>query len=592
VKRYYPRLVLILLLLSLAPTVTVSGAPSISITPDKSQYRRGDDITFHVTGLNAADNDFLLFQITDSSGTPRFVAQMDDPAGTTLDGPFKIPLDWPRGTYTMYVREDTDPAGSTTFYLYVPRGGVPTPPPPTIPTAEELEGMSAADAAEELLSLSKDNASQLLTEVSADFAVKILGKFTAEEAAEILEAGIDNGLVDELGALLNDMDDESAATLLLEIEPESGAALVEAMASDDLTEAAKTVEAAVKKRLGETGPEKAQEILDKIAETLDNTDTDALVDIFVEITGLPETPETVATVMEAMKVTKVLDVVSAWVDAGSLEELAEVFGYFTEDFLETIYLGMTTAERTALYPYLSEETVAALPELGEFTVSGLSVSPDTVEPGEVVTISVDVENVGTGTSKYTVNLKIDGTTEESTELTLAAGEDETVTWTVSKTAAKTYDVDVNGLKGSFTVEEPVPPAPAEFVLSDLVVSPASIQTGETVTVSVTVANVGEESGSYTAELLVDDSKVDEETVALVGGASETVEFTGVSGDEGTHTVSVGDLSGSFTVEAPPEEEPGLNWALYAVAGVVILVIAYVVYKQFLESWTPFSTILI
>ena len=582
-KRYYPRLVLILLLLMLAPTVTVSGAPSISITPDKSQYRRGDDITFHVTGLNAADNDFLLFQITDPSGTPRFVAQMDDPAGTTLDGPFKIPLDWPRGTYTMYVREDTDPAGSTTFYLYVPRGGVPTPPPPAIPTAEELEGMSAADAAEALLSLSKDNASQLLTEVSADFAVKILSKFTAEEAAEILEAGVDNGLADELGALLNDMDDESAATLLLEIEPQSGAALVEAMASDDLTEAAKTVEAAVKKRLGETDPEKAREILDKIAETLDNTDTDALVDIFVEITGLPETPETVATVMEAMKVTKVLDVVSAWVDAGSLEELAEVFDYFTEDFLETIYLGMTMAERTALYPYLSEETVATLPELGEFEISGLSISPETVEPGEVVTISVYVENVGTGTSRYTVNLKVDGTTEESIELTLAAGEDETVKWTVSKTAAKTYDVDVNGLTGSFTVEEPVPPAPAEFVLSDLVVSPASIQTGETVTVSVTVANVGEESGSYTAELLVDDSKVDEETVTLVGGASETVEFTDVSGDEGTHTVSVGVLSGSFTVEAPPEEEPGLNWALYAVAGVVVLVIAYVVYKQFLES---------
>ncbi len=341
--------------------------------------------------------------------------------------------------------------------------------------------------------------------------------------------------------------------MLLEIEPESGASLVEAMANDDLNEAAKTVEAAIKKRLGETDPEKAQEILDKIAETLDNTDTDALVDIFVEIANLPETPETVATVMEAMEVTKVLDVVSAWVDAGSLEELAEVFSYFSEDFLETIYLGMTTAERTALYPHLSEETVAALPDLGEFEVSGLSISPETVEPGEVVTISVDVENVGTGISTYTVNLKLEGTTEDSTELTLAAGEDGTVTWTAS-----------------------------EFELYNLVVSPASIETGDTVTVSVTVANVGEESGSYTAELLVDESKVDEETVTLVGGASETVEFTGVSGDEGTHTVSVGDLSGSFTVEAP-QEEPGLNWALYAVAGVVILVIAYVVYKQFLES---------
>lgn len=216
------------------------------------------------------------------------------------------------------------------------------------------------------------------------------------------------------------------------------------------------------------------------------SDTDALVDIFVEIANLPETPETVATVMEAMEVTKVLDVVSAWVDAGSLEEFAEVFSYFSEDFLETIYLGMTTAERTALYPHLSEETVAALPDLGEFEVGGLSISPETVEPGEIVTISVDVENVGTGTSTYTVNLKIDGTTEESTELTLAAGEDETVTWTVSKTAAKTYNVDVNGLTGSFTLEA-------------------------------------------------------------------------------------------------PQDEPGLNWILYAVAGVVILVIAYVVYKQFLES---------
>jgi hypothetical protein len=583
-KKYYSKIVLLLLLLSLMSTVTVLGAPSISITPDQSQYRRGDLINLQITGLSAGVNDFLLFQIIDSNGKPRFVAQMTDSGGTTFSGPFRIPEDWPRGTYTIYVREDTDAAGSTTFYLYVPSGGSYMPPPSTAPpTAEELEEMSAADAADELLSLSKKDASKLLTEVSKDFAVKILGKLTTKEAVDILEAGVDNGLADELGAILNEMDDESAATLLLEIDPESGASLVEAMASDDLTEAAKTVEAAVKKRLGETDPEKVQEILDKIAETLENTDTDALVDIFVEIAGLPETPETVATVMEAMEVTKVLDVISAWVDAGSLEELAEVFGYFSEDFLETIYLGMTTAERTALYPYLSEETVAALPELGEFEVRGLSISPETVESGEVVTISVDVENVGTGTSKYTVNLKVDGTTEESTELTLAAGEDETFTWTVSKTAAKTYDVDVNGLTGSFTVEEPVPPAPAEFTLSNLFVSPTSIETGETVTVSVTVANVGEESGSYTAELLVDESKVDEETVTLVGGASETVEFTDVSGDEGTHTVSVGDLSGSFTVEAPPEEEPGLNWALYAVAGVVILVIAYVVYKQFLES---------
>jgi len=108
-----------------------------------------------------------------------------------------------------------------------------------------------------------------------------------------------------------------------------------------------------------------------------------------------------------------------------------------------------------------------------------------------------------------------------------------------------------------TMEEPDLPDPAEFVLSNLVVSHTTVETEETVTVSVTVANVGEESGSYTAELLVDGSKVGEETATLEGGASETVEFTGVSGDEGTHTVSIGDLSGSFTVTAPPDEPGGI-----------------------------------
>jgi len=97
-----------------------------------------------------------------------------------------------------------------------------------------------------------------------------------------------------------------------------------------------------------------------------------------------------------------------------------------------------------------------------------------------------------------------------------------------------------------------------------------------------VTNVGEEAGSYTAELLIDGSKVDEDMVTLVGGASETVEFTGVSGEEGSHTVSVGDLSSSFTVETPPGGV-SLNYSLYAVGGLAILGVAWVVYMQFLES---------
>ena len=227
------------------------------------------------------------------------------------------------------------------------------------------------------------------------------------------------------------------------------------------------------------------------------------------------------------------------------------------------------------------------PPSAKFVLSDFTISPTTVEPDETVKISVKVTNTGTSSGTKTIKLTIDGVVEKSETVTIGVQESETVSWNVRKTTTGTYSVDVNGLIGSFNVEteegpEPQPPEPASFILSNLVVSPSTVEPDETVTVSVTVMNVGEEAGSYTADLLIDGSKVDEDTVSLVGGASETVEFTGVSGEEGSHTVSVGDLSGSFTVEMP-EGGVGLNWSLYAVGGLAILGVAWVVYKQFLES---------
>jgi hypothetical protein len=223
------------------------------------------------------------------------------------------------------------------------------------------------------------------------------------------------------------------------------------------------------------------------------------------------------------------------------------------------------------------------PEPAAFILSNLVVSPSTVEPGETVTVSVTVMNVGEVEGSYTVELLIDGFKVDEYTVTLDGGFSETVEFTVTEDTDGTYTVSIGELSDSFTVETPPPPpTPAEFELSNLVISPTTVEIGEPISVSVTVTNVGEEAGSYTAELLIDDSKVDEDTVSLVGGASETVEFTGVSGEEGSHTVSVGDLSGSFTV-VMPEEGVGLNWALYAVGGLAILGVAWVVYRQFLES---------
>jgi hypothetical protein len=54
---------------------------------------------------------------------------------------------------------------------------------------------------------------------------------------------------------------------------------------------------------------------------------------------------------------------------------------------------------------------------------------------------------------------------------------------------------------------------------------------------------------------VDDTIVNTQTLMLNGGASKLVQFEYIAEKEGTHTVSLGDLTGSFTVKAIEPEDP-------------------------------------
>jgi len=302
------------------------------------------------------------------------------------------------------------------------------------------------------------------------------------------------------------------------------------------------------------------------------------VDIFVEIANLPATPSTVADVLQAMDLTKVLDVVTAWVDTGNVEELAEVYSYFPDAYLEDVWMSMTSEERNTLYPYLDAATAERLPAIGEFQVSGLQASPATVTPGQVVTISVTVENVGADPGTYTVTLKIDGTTEQTSKLSLTPGQSQTLQWTVSRTQAKTYNVDVNGLTGTFTVE--TPPAPAAFTFSNLAVTPTTVEQGMPVTVTVSVTNTGGQRGSTTVELKVNGVIAESKTVTLNPGASTTATFTVTKDTAGSYTVAVGSLTGSFTVTAPPQPPtPSFPWEILVVAVVVVAAVAYYLYTQ-------------
>ncbi len=97
-------------------------------------------------------------------------------------------------------------------------------------------------------------------------------------------------------------------------------------------------------------------------------------------------------------------------------------------------------------------TFVACKAPAEFELSNITLSKTTVDVGDSVTISVDVENVGGTTGDCTVNFTVDGTPLTATVEKVRSGKQKTATVTYTPTEAKTYSVTADGLSASFVAE--------------------------------------------------------------------------------------------------------------------------------------------
>jgi hypothetical protein len=97
------------------------------------------------------------------------------------------------------------------------------------------------------------------------------------------------------------------------------------------------------------------------------------------------------------------------------------------------------------------------PAPAAFSASNLSIQPAEIQPDETVTISVSVANTGGMEGSYNVVLMINGVTEAEESVTIAAGDSQSVSFSITKEDAGSYSVAVDGLSGSFVIVAPVPP---------------------------------------------------------------------------------------------------------------------------------------
>lgn len=147
--------------------------------------------------------------------------------------------------------------------------------------------------------------------------------------------------------------------------------------------------------------------------------------------------------------------------------------------------------------------------------------------------------------------------------------------------ARVYHFTCFAIFGYEVIVPPVIPViPAEFIVSDLTVSPTEVNIGERVSISLIVANTGGQLGSYKVTLKINGVVEATKEVTVHAGFSKELIFTILKDVAGTYSVDVDGLAGSFRVKEKPvptppvvpvvPPPPRVNWAILGpIIGVVV-----------------------
>ncbi|MCL9813553.1 CARDB domain-containing protein [Natranaeroarchaeum aerophilus] len=194
------------------------------------------------------------------------------------------------------------------------------------------------------------------------------------------------------------------------------------------------------------------------------------------------------------------------------------------------------------------------------SINEVNVDPRAVETGESSTVTATVENSGDGPGSTRVGLSVDGTIVSQQLISLRPGQTTTVTFERTFQQSGEYEIAVTNRPGvtiytteAGTVTVTDPPSGPSFEVTDAAVSATEIDLGDSVDVTATVANVGDEDGTFTAELAIAGVVFQSQQIDVAAGEEETVTFTRAFADEGTFAVSVsGSEAGEVTVGSPGE----------------------------------------
>ncbi|OYR42841.1 CARDB domain-containing protein [Halorubrum sp. Hd13] len=180
-------------------------------------------------------------------------------------------------------------------------------------------------------------------------------------------------------------------------------------------------------------------------------------------------------------------------------------------------------------------------------VTDAELEGDVVDAGEEVTVSATIENTGDREGTLSVSAAAGGDVKTTEAVTVGPGETRTQQLTYTATAAGEYEITVNGM----TAETLTVIRPATFRTTNPDIESDTVLESEPTEVTATIVNVGTESGTHTATLVVDGESVATQALDIGPGDSETVVFSRAFDEADEYAIAVNnDTAGTLSVLEP------------------------------------------
>jgi len=175
---------------------------------------------------------------------------------------------------------------------------------------------------------------------------------------------------------------------------------------------------------------------------------------------------------------------------------------------------------------------------------GLTLDPFYPNVGQTVTVYASITNFGEQDGTYKAVLKVDGIEMDSTNVTIAKGGTESVTFEFTKNLAGSYTIEVGDQTRPITFTSL---KPASGSISNLPLDPDVAKVGQQVEVSVLASNSGDVEGTFTISLKINDLLKDSQNVTLQGGEQKWVSFTVTESSPGEYKIAIDGLERTLTV---------------------------------------------